>query len=161
MPGSSSPWRSRSGSLIRRDQRELIACDLAPRSQLEACHAQGWHVSKRQDRSAALLLIARSRRQATYWQDPARRRSESEAISERRGDGGSGAAAKQLILGAPLIEQGLGLLHSHDGQTARIEQPGLDQHGGVVPVDVLVADLVALEANHDDDRPSPSRRGLP
>src|SRR5437764_15318530 len=96
-------------------------------------------------RICTLLLFARSRRKGTYWQDPARHRSESDAISERRGDGGSGAAAKQLILGAPLIEQGLGLLHSHDGQTARIEQPGLDQHGGVVPVDVLVADLVALE----------------
>src|SRR2546429_8605995 len=111
-------------------------------------HAQGWQVSKRHNRSAALLLIARSRRQATYWQDPARSRSESEAISERRGDGGSGAAAKQLILGAPLIEQGLGLLHSHDGQTVRIEQTGLDQHGGGGPVAGLLADLIGPEANH-------------
>ena len=29
------------------DQRELIACDLAPRSQFETCYAQGWQGSKR------------------------------------------------------------------------------------------------------------------
>src|SRR5436190_1497786 len=74
---------------------------------------------------------------------------------------GSGAATEQVVLGAPLIDEGCGLFRPRNRQSARIQQAGLDQDAGLVPVDVLVADFSVLESDHHNDRdryPAPRRR---
>src|SRR4051794_8781017 len=71
----------------------------------------------------------------------------------RRGTGPrSTRGIEQLVLWPALIEQGVGLLGARDRQRRRIEETGLYEDAGLVPVDVLVLDLSLLEAHHDHDR---------
>src|SRR3954447_23248104 len=71
----------------------------------------------------------------------------------RRGTGPrSTRGIEQLVLWPALIEQGPGRLGAGDGQRRRIEETGLYEDAGLVPVDVLVLDLAVLEADHDHDR---------
>src|SRR5919109_414399 len=51
----------------------------------------------------------------------------------------------------PRIEQVLGLLSAGDRQLGRVEQPYLHQERRIVPVDVLMSHLVALELRHHAD----------
>src|SRR5215831_6235539 len=46
----------------------------------------------------------------------------------------------------------LGLPGPGNGQSTRIEEPDLSEHAGLIPVDMLVGDFVALEFHHDHMR---------
>jgi len=63
-------------------------------------------------------------------------------VRAEQGVGGHRARGEQLV----------GLLGTGDGRACRVQQPDLDQHGGLIPVDMLMAELAAPEASHHAHR---------
>src|SRR4051794_38906969 len=79
------------------------------------------------------------------------------------GAGTSSRQNGQALFTASKLEQALGLLGARNRKGGGVEEAQLDEQRGLIPVDVFVGDLVALEPHHDDRgdaRPS-SCRGDP